>query len=444
MNALFRQLTERAHNRPDDIVVQGTSGHCTAGELLADIQRLGNLLQGHGITRLALYADNSPDWIRLDLASQCHGICLVPIPTFFSASQVRHVLAVVGVDAIASDAALRVQLVLPAGSRQAPGLLPGMALDLLPAGSRGQIPPGTTKITFTSGSTGTPKGVCLDFGQCLTVAQSLAQAVAVDKPRHLCLLPLSTLLENIGGVYRPLLADGCVLVPDPVSLGLAGSSGVVPERLLQALHHWQPQTLITIPEFLTLLDTALAAGWQAPASLRFIAVGGARVAPQLVQRVRAGGLPIFEGYGLSECASVVSLNTPGKDRPGTSGAVLPHVTVSEHKGELVVEGNRFLGYLDDPASWTPGAVATGDIGHIDAQGFVVVSGRRKNLLISSFGRNISPEWVEGELLAESVILQAIVAGDGRPFCTALLMPLDSSTSDLYLQVAVDAANTRLP
>ncbi|HEY7775222.1 MAG TPA: long-chain fatty acid--CoA ligase, partial [Kineobactrum sp.] len=64
--------------------------------------------------------------------------------------------------------------------------------------------------------------------------------------------------------------------------------------------------------------------------------------------------------------------------------------------------------------------------------------------ISSFGRNISPEWVEGELLAESVILQAIVVGDGRPFCVALLMPLDSSTSDLYLQVAVDAANTRLP
>lgn len=242
----------------------------------------------------------------------------------------------------------------------------------------------------------------------------------------------------------PLLAGGSVVLPTPAEVGLTGSSGLNPQQLLQSIGQWQPQTLILTPQFLALFDQALQAGWQPPVTLRFVAVGGARVAPALLQRVRNAGLPVFEGYGLSECASVVSLNTPGLDRPGSSGHVLPHVQVTEREGELWVEGNRFLGYLDDPASWASGPIATGDLGSIDSDGYLTVTGRRKHLLISSFGRNVSPEWVESELLAGGVLRQAVVLGDDRPWCVALVYPTGSDCSDSVIAAAIAAANERLP
>ncbi|MDO8860830.1 AMP-binding protein [Haliea sp. E1-2-M8] len=444
MNPLLRALHQRARVKPEDVVL--TDGHTstTATRLVDDIDQLGRQLAALGVKRLALLADNSPDWVRLDLAAQSRGICLVPVPTFFSAAQRDHVLHAVGVDAIASETGLRPLLALPAGSGEPIARCPELLLDLLPVTRHGQVPAGTAKITFTSGSTGTPKGVCLSTEQCLRVASALVSAVGLRAPRHLSLLPMSTLLENIAGVYMPLLAGGSVALPPPAEVGLTGSSGVNAGRLLQALGQWQPQTLILTPQFLALFDQALQTGWQPPQSLRFVALGGARVAPALLQRVRRAGLPVFEGYGLSECASVVSLNTPGLDRPGSSGQVLPHVRVTEREGELWVEGNRFLGYLDDPASWECGPVATGDLGRIDSDGFLTVSGRRKHLLISSFGRNISPEWVESELLAGGVLRQAVVLGDDRPWCVALVYPADTGCDDSAIAAAIAAANERLP
>ncbi|MFU8765288.1 MAG: AMP-binding protein [Haliea sp.] len=444
MNALLQALAHRARTSPDDIVLSDGHRALTAAQLDADITELGRQLTALGIERLALFADNSPDWVRLDLAAQRSGICLVPVPTFFSGAQRDHILQAVGVDAIVSARGLRPLLALPAQTAESLERCPGLLLDRIPVTGRGQVPAGTHKITFTSGSTGTPKGVCLSTEQCLQVATSLVTAVGLKAPRHLSLLPLSTLLENIAGVYMPLLAAGSVLLPTPAELGLSGSSGIHPQQLLHSIDQWRPQTLILTPQFLTLFDQALQTGWRPPASLRFVAVGGARVAPALLQRVRSAGLPVFEGYGLSECASVVSLNTPGLDRPGSSGHVLPHVQVRERDGELWVEGNRFLGYLDEPASWASGAVATGDLGSIDSDGYLTVTGRRKHLLISSFGRNISPEWVESELLAGGMLQQAVVLGDDRPWCIALVCPTDNNCSDSAIVASIAAANERLP
>ncbi len=444
MNPLLLALQERARQSPGNTVLTDGAAGTTAAQLLDDIAVLGAHLAALGVQRLALFADNSPDWVRVDLAAQSSDICLVPVPTFFSPAQREHILRAAGVDALISEARLRDCLDLPAGRGVALPRCPGLVLDRLPGTAGGQIPPGTAKITFTSGSTGTPKGVCLSTTQCLTVAAALVDAVGLQAPRHLSLLPLSTLLENIAGVYMPLLAGGMVVLPQPAENGLAGSSSVDPQRLLHALEAWQPQTLILTPQFLALFDHALQAGWRAPSSLRFCAVGGARVAPALLRRVRDGGLPVFDGYGLSESASVVSLNTQALDRPGSSGQVLPHVRVTERDGELWVEGNRFLGYLDDPASWQSGPVATGDLGSIDGDGFLTVSGRRKHLLISSYGRNISPEWVESELLADGVLRQAVVLGDDRPWCVALVYPADTGCGDAAIAATIATANERLP
>ena len=153
---------------------------------------------------------------------------------------------------------------------------------------------------------------------------------------------------------------------------------------------------------------------------------------------------MFEGYGLSECASVVSLNCPGRNRPGTSGQVLDHLRVSDHQGQLRVSGNAFLGYLNQPESWYPEHVDTGDIGSVDSEGYVTIEGRAKNALINSYGRNISPEWVESELAGAGVFRQALVFGDARPYCTALLYPMDDQCSNAVIQDAIDRVNDHLP
>jgi long-subunit acyl-CoA synthetase (AMP-forming) len=192
------------------------------------------------------------------------------------------------------------------------------------------------------------------------------------------------------------------------------------------------------------MTLAAEAGWPVPSSLQFVAVGGGKVASDLLRRARATGIPAYEGYGLSECSSVVCLNAPGADRVGAAGLPLSHVAVSIEDDEIVVRGSSFLGYVNQPDTWGTDEVRTGDIGHIDADGFVHVSGRRKHQLITSFGRNLSPEWVESELLAGLILDQAVVLGDDRPFCVALVAPRDTLCSDADIASWINTVNLRLP
>lgn len=446
MTRLEQLLRLAVDQSPGRVVLQDSTGAVTAVELLARVQELALHLTSERYSRVGLLCENGVDWIVADLACQFARVCLVPLPTFFSEAQRSHVIDAAGIELLLQDRAHR-----PVGTGEvaeaATAPLPG-TVDLHPSRPGSDrfvaVPADTAKITFTSGSTGTPKGVCLSTQQCLKVAAALAQVVPVARPRHLCVLPLSTLLENIAGVYLPLLLDGSILVPTLQELGLAGSSGVDPTRFLAALDHWQPETLILVPQMLALLDAAIAGGWLPPSTLKFIAVGGGRVAPAVLARVRGAGLPVYEGYGLTECGSVVSLNVPGADRPGTSGRPLSHVSVSRQGGEITVAGNCFLGYLNDPSSWGQECVHTGDLGDLDDEGFMAVRGRSKNVIISTFGRNISPEWVESELLARAEIAQAVVFGDDRPYCTALLYAASMAVSEADLHRAITQVNAGLP
>jgi len=175
-----------------------------------------------------------------------------------------------------------------------------------------------------------------------------------------------------------------------------------------------------------------------------VAVGGARVSPHLLARADAVGLPVFEGYGLSECASVVALNRPGAVRPGSVGKPLPHVQVRiANDGEVLVAGSTLLGYLEE-APVTGEWWATGDLGHLDEEGYLYLDGRSKHQFITSFGRNVNPEWVESELTQGGVIAQAFVHGEALPHNLALLWPLDPAASDEAIEQAVRHCNAQLP
>jgi len=450
MSLVLDAVHAHAVSQPDVIAIQGLTKHVTYAQLANDVGSFAQHIQLQKFSRVALLMDNTPAVLIADLACvQIQHVC-IPIPLFFSAQQVQHSLVSSGVDLFISnlgDMAER-QLQL-AGIRYT--LLPSLEVAgeilqlyrLFPS-SQVNLADGVQKITYTSGSTGDAKGVCLKQALMDRVAQSLVQATAAHADdRHLCLLPYATLLENIAGMYVPLIAGATVCLPSLAQVGMQGSSGLDISRFMQALHETQATSCMMIPQMLHALLAAIAAGSPKPEALRYIAVGGAPVSELLLQQAEILGLPVFEGYGLSEASSVVTLNTESAQRRGSVGRVLPHVQLHiADDGEIILQGALFSGYLGDDIRdiqcWP-----TGDIGYLDDDGFLYIEGRKKHIFITSFGRNVSPEWVERELNIEPAIAQCCVFGEAKPFNVAVVVVRQGFELAL-LPDAFAAANKRLP
>lgn len=404
---IIKSIRHWAEIQPDKIALIGATDQGELNELC--YRELWELIQARqkefGIDKprcLAMRSENCLQWVINDLAALAGEIPLLPVPTFFTPEQAMHSVRQSGADLLLGDWDF---LVEPPKLELSESLLPQ-----------------TVKVTFTSGSTGTPKGVCLSAAQLDAVSSQLAEVIAqnVAVERHLVMLPLSTLLENITGIYVPLLLGKTSVVLEGKDVGLIGSSHFDPARFVQALSRFQPNSLVLTPALLEALVKVVEYHSELKQGLKFIAVGGASVPRLLLERAKSLALPVYEGYGLSECASVVAVNTPANNRIGSCGKVLSHqhVKIGE-QGEILVRGNVALGYIGQPFSqqW----FATGDIGSIDAQGFLTIHGRLKNLIVTSYGRNISPEWIETLAHDYSELKQFVVMGDGEDYLSAFVI-----------------------
>ncbi|MEC7816939.1 MAG: AMP-binding protein [Pseudomonadota bacterium] len=439
MAGLPELLRARVAQHPDRTALRGVESELSYHKLWQAVLAVADQLRDLELTRIGLCGDNTPAWVVADLACLLAGVVCVPVPAFFSKSQVEHLMQRAGLDT----------LLFSTPAEQAEAIGQGLWLRHLPvSAASARMPAHTAKITFTSGSTGTPKGVCLSAEQMTATAVALAQRLDGEPlTHHLCILPLATLLENIAGVYLPLLMGATVTIAPLDTLGMTGSSGLDVAGLVAGLNRHQPESVILVPELAMALVAAAERGELTTDRFRFLAVGGGRVSPDLVSRARAVGLPLYEGYGLSECGSVVALNVPGAEREGTVGQFLAHVQVRVDAGQRVlVKGNTHLGYLGDdtPAEEaSDGWLDTGDLGQLDNDCFLTVNGRAKNLIITSFGRNISPEWLESELVQALGASQAVVFGDGEPQPSALVVIRDGRSPD-SLRSALTRMNANLP
>ncbi|MDI1295005.1 MAG: iron-containing redox enzyme family protein, partial [bacterium] len=199
-------------------------------------------------------------------------------------------------------------------------------------------------------------------------------------------------------------------------------------------------SLILVPEYLAGLVAVLTkTGLRLPL-LTLVAVGGARVPPALIDHAIAVGLAVRQGYGLTECASVVTLERPGESERGSVGHSIGCNNLRlAPDGEILIDGPTCLGRIGEPAPHGP--LPTGDIGRFDAAGRLWIEGRKSNLIITSFGRNIAPEWVESQLLSESAIAQTMVYGDGDARLSALIVPRGSKAE---IVDAIARATAQLP
>lgn len=443
---LTAALEQHAAHQAHRSAIEWSGGRLDYTALWSCVRALAEDLTRRGISVLALALPNGAPWVVADLAALLADITLVPLPPFFSPGQIKHCLEQTGAQAMLTPpTAAFTGLDLSRATATVPIRVAGeeLALIRLQPAVAADLPPGIAKITYTSGTTGEPKGVMLEAGAMTAVAASLAEIAPLrENDRHLCLTPLAVLLENIGGVYAPLLAGLTTVLPSAHQTGMMGATGLDAEVMARALTKFHAASAILTPG---MLQRLVATGQSAPGHLRFLAVGGAPVSPRLLQQAQRLNLPVYEGYGLSECASVVTMNRPEVDRGGSVGKPLPHLEIRiDPTGEILVRGNLFRGYLGGEAPvLEEGWWRTGDVGHLDDDGFLHLTGRRKNLFITAFGRNVAPEWVERELILQPAILQAAVFGEARPWNLALILPAPGA-DEADIGEALASVNHALP
>lgn len=434
----FKQtLRSHAERKPNALAVWGDQLKLDYATLYAEVVYRQQRLRDEQVKVVALALDNGVEAMLWDLAALFEGLTCLTLPPFFSPAQRKHCLEQSQAERVIAEPELAAEM-QSAGYEQT-GEFWRRTFD-----GPNRMPAGTAKLTFTSGTTGTPKGVCLSAESMLRVVHELDQASKPTNPQHhLALLPLAILLENLG-CYAALYAGAALSLPSQKTLGIQGASGVDVPRLLGYLAARAPESLILVPQLLLLLVNAAEQKAFSPFMLRFAAVGGARVSEELLHRAQRLGLPVYEGYGLSECASVVCLNRPQAQRPGSVGKPLPHVEIClADDGEVLIKGSTLLGYLGEAPhtdEWWP----SGDLGEFDAEGFLYLKGRKKHQFVSSFGRNVNPEWVEAELTQRRHIAQAFVYGEAMPRNHALLWPHRPDCSNAELAAAVAEANEALP
>ncbi|MFE0225053.1 AMP-binding protein, partial [Streptomyces albidoflavus] len=195
--------------------------------------------------------------------------------------------------------------------------------------------------------------------------------------------------------------------------------------------------------------------------------GGSPLRRELGLFFQGAGVTVYDGYGLTETTAAVTAQPPGRVRFGTGGRPLPGSTVRiAGDGEVWVRGDTvFRGYLHDPPGLADGWLATGDTGRFDPDGYLVITGRKKDIIITSGGKSVSPQLLEEQLRRHPLIAQCLVVGDNRPYVAALLTvdqealahwqrlrgasgraasaPADDTELRAQLQRAVNQANTRV-
>jgi len=282
-------------------------------------------------------------------------------------------------------------------------------------------------IIYTSGTTGNPKGVILTHGNLVSNAIEAAKECA-QGPDGLVLnwLPLSHIFAR--------LCDHYANIASGTTLALADSQ----DTLIDDLKLFQPTLLASVPRFYEKVLAAVTSPHPKETARRlrevfgpridWLSSGGAPLPQAIFDAYEAAGLRIYPGYGLTESSPIISFNNRERRKSGTVGQPIPGVEVKiAPDGEILTRGPHVMkGYWNNPQATAQairdGWLYTGDLGRLDEDGFLIITGRKKELLVLSNGKKVVPSHIEGLLLSDSCIDQAVVCGEGRHFLAALIVP----------------------
>ena len=335
-------------------------------------------------------------------------------------------------------------------------------------------------LVYTSGTTGQPKGAMISHGNILATMEGGLRALPTNaSSEQLCFLPLCHILERDSSIYFPLAVGSTVNFAESPETVFDNLREVSPHVFTAVPRVWEKiysRVTVLASEATTLgrwafklalgvgmaRATALQEGrapgalvsvgfrladWAVFSNLRRMlgmdrlqqgTTGAAPISPALLTWFRAIGVPLYEGYGMTENAGLATVNTPGANLPGSVGRAIPGVQVRiADDGEIQTLGhNNFVGYWQKPDKTTEtytsdGWLRTGDMGRIE-DGFVVITGRIKDIIITAGGKNITPAEIESRLKFSPYISDAVVIGDKRKFLTCLVM-IDQENVEKFAQ-----------
>jgi long-chain acyl-CoA synthetase len=403
--------------------------------------------------RVGLLAENRVEWLVADMGLLAAAAVNVPPHAPLSARQVHFQLADAGarwlfvsnreqldkVQQIRDQLPLLMGVVVFDASAATAGILTWSGFLQHGRAALGRLAPELARreaavgladlatIMYTSGTTGNPKGVMLTHGNLLsnTLAALSVSPISIQSV-VLNWLPFSHIYARTVDHYETL-AGGTLLC-----------LAVSVDTLVQNLEEVQPTHLASVPRFYEKLLTAVGTSDSAETGRRLRAIfgpriewlssGGAPLPRPIADAYEAAGMPIYQGYGLTESSPVISFNCKERHKPGTVGPAIPGVEIAiAPDGEVLSRGPHIMkGYWNNPeataAAVKDGWLYTGDLGDLDADGFLSITGRKKELMVLSNGKKVVPTYLEGLLLADDCIDQAVVHGEGRNFLTALLVP----------------------
>jgi long-chain acyl-CoA synthetase len=282
-------------------------------------------------------------------------------------------------------------------------------------------------IMYTSGTTGNPKGVMLTHGNLVSNATACLEASPYE-PDSILLswLPFSHIYARLADHYVSLLSGITVCLSE------------TPDTVIQNLAEIQPTHMCAVPRFYEKVLAAVASPDPESTArklrglfgrrINWLSSGGAPLPKPVAEAYHAAGLLVLQGYGLTESSPVISSNRKNRHKIGTVGIPIPGIEVKiAPDGEVLTRGPHVMkGYWNNPQATAEaiqnGWLHTGDIGAIDNEGFLSITGRKKELLVLSNGKKVVPSYIEGLLVSGQLIDQACVCGEGKPYLTALLVP----------------------
>jgi len=476
--------------------------------------------------RIALMSHTRYEWTLIDYALWTTGAVVVPIYETSSAEQAEWILANSGARAVIAETGAFATLIGEARDRL-PALehvwllesdLPALtaagaevAAETVAERARSRGAADIATVIYTSGTTGRPKGCELTHENLLSAVRNvflgpLAAISASGEATTLLFLPLAHVFARVievgtleGGIVLGHCSDMANLLPDLESFQPTFVLAV--PRVFEKVYNGAEakavgdgrgrifaraaKTAVSYSESLdsggprlglraehALFDRLVYGKLRAAlgGKAQWAISGGAALSPRLGHFFRGAGVSVLEGYGLTETTAPVSVNRPERQKIGSVGQPIPGVAVRiGDDGEVLVRGKSiFPGYWQDEAATKDGFTAdgwyaTGDLGELDDEGFLSITGRKKEMIVTAGGKNVAPAVLEDRMRTHSLISQCMVVGDGRPFVGVLVTidpeafgpwkarhgkPADATVADLRddpdlnaeIQTAVDDAN----
>jgi long-chain acyl-CoA synthetase len=440
-------------NFPDKLALKKGERAYTYRQLKEQVVKLKNHLLGLGLQKndkFAVMGENSPEWAISYLAIVRAGLICVPVDRMSQDAEIIHILTrSESRGIIISDTYLDKINELKGEMKNIKWIIPMSEIDRLAPKKdfpvEGIDPNSLAVLIFTSGTTGTSKAVMLSHHNVISNMKSVERFIEINEKDTLCsIIPMHHTFEGTAGFLFPLFRGAAVYYPPSLK----------PTDILATMKEAQVTCLIAVPllfeKFVGALYRKIAGaslatkimfnaisgvGSVAPflrkplfakvrremglGKLRIACAGGAALTAKVAKALQLLAVPIIQGYGLTESSPVLSVSPLEKPKVKSVGVPIPDVEIKIHApdengiGEIIARGpNIMLGYYKNEAATKEvlkdGWLYTGDLGYLDNEGYVYITGRKKSLIVTQTGKNIQPEEIEEKLIKSEWIKEVLV------------------------------------